>query len=113
MNDSVSFFKKKPAKSDEEVLREQEEECEKFLAEHEYRTAHDPEYRQGIEKKRCFFQAGREAEESAGLVNKLGSYTFTCPNCGSECKGEWVNFDTYGNRHGYTGCHVISILRFN
>ena len=101
--------KQKPIKSDEQILREQQEEVEKFIAEHKYKMEHDPEYRQSLEKSRAFFQADREAEEKAGLVNKLGSYTFTCPNCGSECKGEWVRFDAFGNRHGHTGCYVCNI----
>lgn len=106
------FFKKrvqKCTKSDENILSELQDDAEQFLAEHKYRMEHDPEYRQGIEKSRAFFQADREAAEKAGLVNKLGSYTFTCPNCGSECKGEWVRFDRHGNRHGHTGCYVCNI----
>ncbi len=37
--------KQKPIKSDEQILREQQEEVEKFIAEHEYKMEHDPEYK--------------------------------------------------------------------
>lgn len=57
----------------------------------------------------AFFKADSEARKAAGLENKIGSYTFTCPNCGSECKGEWVRFDSLGNLHGRTDCFTCDI----
>ena len=57
----------------------------------------------------AFFKADNEARKAAGLENKIGSYTFTCPNCGSECKGEWVRFDSLGNLHGRTDCFTCDI----
>ena len=57
----------------------------------------------------AFFKADSEARKAAGLENKIGSYTFTCPNCGSQCKGEWVRFDSLGNLHGSTGCNTCHI----
>ena len=94
-----------------EIIRESEKEQsqDEFLAEHEYKMEHDHEYRKSIEKTAAFFKADKEAEEKAGLKNKLGSYTFTCPNCGSECKGVWVRFDEFGNRHGRTDCQICNI----
>lgn len=61
------------------------------------------------EQAAAFFKADKEAKEKADLVNKIGTYTFTCPNCGSLCKGEWVRFDSLGNLHGHTGCHTCNI----
>ncbi|MBR3995303.1 MAG: hypothetical protein IKI97_08490 [Clostridia bacterium] len=61
------------------------------------------------EQAAAFFKADKEAEEKAGLTGKLGTYTFTCPNCGSECTGNWVRFDSLGNRHGHTGCQTCNI----
>ena len=57
----------------------------------------------------AFFKADSEARKAAGLENKIGSYTFTCPNCGSQCKGEWVRFDSLGNLHGHTSCQKCNI----
>lgn len=37
--------KQKSIKSDEQILREQQEEVKKFIAEHEYKMEHDPEYK--------------------------------------------------------------------
>ena len=61
------------------------------------------------EQAAAFFKADKEAEEKAGLTGKLGTYTFTCPNCGSECTGSWVRFDAYGSRHGSTSCNTCHI----
>ncbi len=57
----------------------------------------------------AFFKTDSEARKAAGLENKIGSYTFTCPNCGAECKGEWVRFDSLGNLHGRTDCFTCDI----
>ena len=57
----------------------------------------------------AFFKADSEARKAADLENKIGSYAFTCPNCGSECKGEWVRFDSLGNLHGRTDCFTCDI----
>lgn len=61
------------------------------------------------EQVAAFFKADKEAEEKAGLTGKLGTYKFTCPNCGSECTGSWVRFDAYGSRHGHTGCQTCNV----
>lgn len=61
------------------------------------------------EQSAAFFKADSEARKAAGLENKIGSYTFTCPNCGSQCKGEWVRFDHLGNLHGRTDCFTCNI----
>ncbi len=61
------------------------------------------------EKSAAFFKADQEARKAAGLEDKVGSYTFTCPNCGSECKGEWVRHDHNGNIHGRTDCFTCDI----
>ena len=103
------FFKKKKQTSveiDDEYIRKSQED---FLKEFNYKMEHDTEYRKSVEKSAAFFKADQEAEEKAGLKGKLGSYTFTCPNCGSECRGVWVRFDEYGNRHGHTGCQTCNI----
>lgn len=103
------FLKRKKKQADvldEEAIRKSNED---FLKEHEYKMEHDPEYRKSVEESAAFFKADREAKEKAGLVNKIGSYTFTCPNCGSECKGEWVRFDHLGNLHGRTDCFTCDI----
>ena len=60
------FLKNKKQSStdiDEEIRKSQDE----FLAEHEYKMEHDPEYRKSIEKTAAFFKADKEAEEKAGL----------------------------------------------
>lgn len=57
----------------------------------------------------AFFKADSEARKAAGLENKIGYYTFTCPNCGSQCKGEWVRFDHLGSLHGRTDCFTCDI----
>ena len=95
---TVGFDEVKSAKSHED-----------FVKEHEYKMEHDPEYRKSVEQSGAFFAADREARKAAGLENKIGSYTFTCPNCGSECKGEWVRFDHMGNLHGRTDCFTCDI----
>ena len=87
----------------------EEESAERFLEEHEYKMEHDPEYRKSIERSAVFFKADTEARKAAGLENKIGSYTFNCPNCGTLCKGEWVRFDSLGNLHGGTGCPTCNI----
>ena len=87
----------------------EEESAERFLEEHEYKLEHDPEYRKSIERSAAFFKADTEARKAAGLDNKIGSYTFNCPNCGTLCKGEWVRFDSLGNLHGGTGCPTCNI----
>lgn len=61
------------------------------------------------EQSAAFFKADSEARKAAGLENKIGFYSFTCPNCGTECKGEWVRFDSMGNLHGHTGCQKCNI----
>ncbi len=104
-----NFLKKRSKKTvelDEEAMRKSSED---FLKEHEYKMEHDPEYRKSVEQSRAFFKADHEAQEKAGLVNKIGSYTFTCPNCGTLCKGEWVRFDHLGNLHGRTDCFTCDI----
>lgn len=30
--------------------------------------------------------------KKAGFENKEGRYEFVCPNCGTNCVAEWVNF---------------------
>ncbi len=90
----------------EEAIRKSSEE---FFKEHEYKMEHDPEYRESVEKSVAFFDADHEAKEKAGLVNKIGSYTFTCPNCGTLCQGNWVRFDHAGNLHGRTDCFTCDI----
>ena len=103
------FFKRKKKQVDvleEEAIRKSNEE---FLKEHEYKMEHDPEYRKSVEQSAAFFKADSEAKKAAGLENKIGSYTFICPNCGSECKGEWVRFDHLGNLHGRTDCFTCDI----
>ena len=83
--------------------------AEDFAEEYNYKIIYDEEYRKSVKKSRAFFQADREAQEKEDLVNKIGTYTFICPNCGSKCKGEWVRFDSFGNLHGYTGCYNCNI----
>ena len=61
------------------------------------------------EQAAAFFKADKEAEAKAELTGKLGTYKFTCPNCGSECTGSWVRFDSPGNRHGHTGCQTCNV----
>lgn len=87
----------------------EKESAERFLEEHEYKMEHDPEYRKSVEESAAFFKADTEARKAAGLENKIGSYTFNCPNCGTLCKGEWVRFDSLGNLHGGTGCPICNI----
>lgn len=94
-----------PELSDDEV-------ADKFLAEHEYKMEHDAKYRESIEKTARLFEADEKARLEAGLKNKIGTYTFTCPNCGTLCKGEWVRFDKMGNLHGSTGCPTCNIQLF-
>ena len=104
-----NFFKNKKQKSvelDEEAIRKSSED---FLKEHEWKMEHDLEYRKSVEQRAAFFKADSEARKAAGLENKIGSYTFTCPNCGSLCKGEWVRFDHLGNLHGRTDCFTCDI----
>ena len=102
------FLKKKKQSNvlDEEAMRKSNED---FLKEHEYKMEHDPEYRKSVEESAAFFKADSEARKAAGLENKIGSYTFTCPNCGTLCKGEWVRFDSMGNLHGHTDCQKCNI----
>ena len=104
-----NFLKKKKQKQDElneEAMRKSSEE---FLKEHKYKMEHDPEYRKSVEESAAFFKADSEARKAAGLENKIGSYTFTCPNCGTLCKGEWVRFDHLGSLHGRTDCFTCDI----
>ena len=61
------------------------------------------------EETAAFFKADQVARKAAGLEKKIGTYTFTCPNCGTLCKGEWVRFDSLGNLHGGTGCPTCNI----
>lgn len=82
---------------------------EDFLKEHEYKMEHDSEYKKSLERGAAFFKADNAARKSAGLENKIGTYTFTCPNCGTLCKGEWVRFDSMGNLHGRTDCFTCDI----
>ncbi len=103
----LNFFKRK--QTDTQVEEIPVKTTENFIAEHNYRIQHDEKYRKSIEKSRAFFQADRVANEKAELVNKIGTYTFICPNCGSQCKGEWVHFDCFGNLHGHTGCYNCNI----
>ena len=103
------FFKRKKKQTDvldEEEIRKSNED---FLKEHEYKMEHDPEYRKSVEESTAFFKADSEARKAAGIENKIGSYTFTCPNCGTICKGEWVRFDHLGNLHGRTDCFTCDI----
>lgn len=103
------FFIKKKQKQDEldeEAIRKSNED---FLKEHEYKMEHDPEYRKSVEESAAFFKADSDARKAAGLENKIGSYTFTCPNCGTLCKGEWVRFDHLGSLHGRTDCFTCDI----
>ena len=104
-----NFLKKKKQKLDEideNFIRKSQE---NFIRQHDYKIKHDPKYRKSVEKSNAFFKADREAREKAGLVNKIGSYTFTCPNCGTKCKGEWLRFDSTGNLHGHTDCFNCNI----
>lgn len=104
-----NFLKKKKQKQDEldeEAMRKSSEE---FLKEHKYKMEHDPEYRKSVEQSAAFFKADSDARKAAGLENKIGSYTFTCPNCGTLCKGEWVRFDHLGSLHGRTDCFTCDI----
>lgn len=94
------FLKKKKQKQDEFDEEAMRKSSEDFLKEHKYKMEHDPEYRKSVEESAAFFKADSEARKAAGLENKIGYYTFTCPNCGTECKGEWVRFDHLGNLHG-------------
>lgn len=103
------FLKRKKKQADvldEEAIRKSNED---FLKEHEYKMEHDPKYRKSVEESAAFFKADSEARKAAGLENKIGSYTFTCPNCGTLCKGEWVHFDHLGNLHGRTDCFTCDI----
>lgn len=103
------FFKRKKTASvkidDEATINSQDD----FIKEFNYKMEHDPEYRKSVEESAAFFKADSEARKAAGLENKIGSYTFTCPNCGSECKGNWVRFDKCGNLHGRTDCFTCDI----
>lgn len=80
-----------------------------FIAEHDYKMEHDPEYRKLIEQSHAFFEADNEAREKAGLKDKEGVYTFQCPNCGSPCRGSWVWMKPNNEMHGYTGCSTCDI----
>ena len=105
----VEFLKRK--KKQEEVLDEEamRKSDEAFLKEHEHKKEYDPEDRRSVEESAAFFKADSEARKAAGLENKIGSYIFTCPNCGTFCKGEWVRFDCMGNLHGRTDCFTCDI----
>lgn len=103
------FLKRKKKQEDlldEEAIKKSNEE---FLKEHEYKMAHDPEYRKSVEKSASFFKADSEARKAAGLENKPGEYTFTCPNCGSKCKGSWHTMYGVDNLHGRTDCFTCDI----
>lgn len=103
------FLKRNKKQADAVKEEFEEKSAEDYLEEHEYKMEHDPEYRKSIEKSAAFFKADKEARKAAGLENKIGSYTFNCPNCGTLCKGEWVRFDSLGNLHGGTGCPTCNI----
>lgn len=103
------FFKKRKRKVfefDEEAIRKSQEE---FVRKNDYRMEHDPEFRKSVEESRAFFEANREARKAAGLEDKPGEYTFTCPNCGSECKGSWHSMFGANNLHGRTDCFTCGI----
>lgn len=68
----------------------------------------DEVYRISVKRTRMFFQADHAARKQAGLENAEGQYTFTCPNCGSECVGSWIKFR--GKLHGSTGCSTCHIF---
>lgn len=52
-----------------------------------------------VEQSAAFFKADSEARKAAGLENLPGEYTFTCPKCGSKCKGSWhARLILYPNR---------------
>ena len=104
-----NFLKKKKQKQDELDKEAMRKSSEEFLKEHRYKMAHDPEYRKSVEQSAAFFKADSDARKAAGLENKIGSYTFTCPNCGTLCKGEWVRFDHLGSLHGRTDCFTCDI----
>ena len=97
------FFKKK--RNNNEPYNEKTP--EQFLEEFNYKMEHDPEYRASVEKSARFFKADQEARKKAGLENKPGTYTFTCPNCNSLCKGSWVLMGQ--QLHGSTGCSICNI----
>ncbi len=78
-----------------------------IFEEHNYKMKHDKKYKQEVEKCKAFFKANREAREKAGLTNKAGKYTFTCPNCFSICEGNWLCH--CGEIHGNVGCDVCNI----
>lgn len=97
--------KQRQNKVDAEQLKRQED----FINEHRYKMRNDLEYRKEFDKKGTFLEADSDARKNAGLENKIGSYTFICPHCGSECKGEWTRFDHLGNLHGRTDCFTCDI----
>ena len=103
------FLKRNKKQADVVNEAVEEKTIEDFLKKQEYRMEHDPEYRKSVERSAAFFKADTEARKAAVLENKIGSYTFNCPNCGTLCKGEWVRFDHLGNLHGGTGCPICNI----
>lgn len=106
----LNFWKRRREarkREQEELAREIEANARADLQEFRYRMEHDEEYRQSVERSRRFFQADGEARKQAGVENKAGEYTFTCPNCGTHCTGSWVKFK--GSLHGGTGCENCKI----
>ena len=61
------------------------------------------------EQSAAFFKADSEARKAAGLENLPGEYTFTCPNCGTKCKGSWHAMYGMDNLHGRTDCITCNI----
>ena len=105
----VNFFKKKKQRQDEFNEEQIKKEQEDFIKEHRYKMENDPEYRKSVEESATFFKADSEARKAAGLENKIGSYTFICPNCGTKCKGSWHAMYGMNNLHGRTDCFTCNI----
>ena len=69
----------------------------------------DEAVKKSAEKSAAFFKADSEARKAAGLERLPGEYTFTCPNCGSECKGSWHAVHGEDSLHGRTDCFTCNI----
>lgn len=79
-----------------------------FLKKNSHTKKENAALLEDMKKYAVILEADKIARKNAGLEDKAGSYTFTCPICGSECHGSWVEFD--GDLHGGTGCRTCDFL---
>lgn len=62
-----------------------------------------------LSAEQAFFQADHKARKQAGLMGRAGAYQFSCPNCGTICKGTWLWNADSNSLHGHTGCPQCGI----